>query len=70
MNNRIPRKFNRITGKMLVDTSMDKKGDIIHVYKNDCGTGYLELNIRTNKYAYGFVSMLRNAELFELMTIE
>ena len=68
MNNRIPRKFNRITGRMKINTNMDKINDILHIYKNNYG--YLALNTRTQKYAYSFVSMLRNAEVFELMTIE
>lgn len=65
--NRIPRKFNSITGKVLIETNMNKPGDIIHVYKNDCG--YIAYNERTGKYFYIFVSMLRNAEIFELMEI-
>lgn len=67
-NNRIPRKFNRIVGKMLINTNMDKINDILHVYKNDYG--YLALNMRTGKYASCFVSMLRNAQIFELIEIE
>lgn len=70
MNNRIPRKFNRITGEMLIETNHDKPGDVLHIYKNDCSTGYLALNNRTKKYAYVFVSMLRNTETFKLISIE
>lgn len=66
-NNRIPRVFNCIVGKMLVETSASKPGDILHVFKND--SGYLALNTRTGKYAYIFVSMLRNKEVFELIEI-
>lgn len=66
-NNIIPRKFNRITGKMLIDTNMDKSGDTVHIYKND--NGYLALNMRTGKYAYCFVSMLRDKEIFELIEV-
>jgi hypothetical protein len=69
MNNRIPRKFNQIVGKMLIDTNMDKKEDILHITKNDYD-GYLALNTRTNKYAYCFGSMLRNAQIFELLEIQ
>jgi hypothetical protein len=64
---KIPRKFNRITGKMLINTSMDKIGDILHITKNDYG--YLSLNTKTQKYAYCFVGMIRNKEIFELMEI-
>jgi len=67
MSNRIPRKFSCITGKMLINTNMDKVNDILHIYKNDYG--YSALNTRTQKYAYCFVSMLRNAEIFELIEI-
>ena len=65
--NRIPRKFNRITGKMLIETNMDKPGDVLHVFKNDFG--YLALNLRTGKYAYAFVSMLRSKAIFELQEV-
>lgn len=68
MSNRIPRNFNCIIGKILINTSMDKINDILHIYKNDNG-GYLALNTRTNKYAYCFGNMIRNAELFELIKI-
>lgn len=65
--NVVPRKFNRITGKILIDTNMDKAGDPLHVYKNDCG--YVALNLRTGKYAYVFPSMLRNGEIFEMTEV-
>lgn len=67
-NNRIPRKFNRIVGKMLIDTNVSKANDILHVYKND--NGYLALNTRTKKYANCFVSMLRNSQVFELVSVD
>lgn len=66
-SNIIPRNFNCITGRILIDTNLDKAGDVLHVYKNDCG--YLALNTRTGKYEYIFASMLRNAELFEKINI-
>lgn len=65
--NRIPRKFNRICGEMLIATNLDQPGDILHVYKNDFG--YLGLNLRTGKHAYYFVSMLRNPEIFRMEEI-
>lgn len=67
MGNRIPRKFNRITGEMLIDTNMSKQGDTLHIFKND--SGYLALNLRTGKYAYMFVSMLRNNKVFKLIEV-
>lgn len=67
MNNKIPRKFSQIVGKMLINTNVDKINDILHITKNDYG--YLALNIRTQKYAYFFISMLRNKEIFELIEI-
>ena len=45
MNNRIPRKFNRITGKMLINTSTDKINDMLYIYKNDYGYLTLMLGI-------------------------
>lgn len=64
--NRIPRNFNRITGKLLIETSAGKPAEY-HVYKNDYG--YLGLNLSTGKYFYMFVSMLRNAEIFQITEI-
>jgi hypothetical protein len=55
---------------MLIETNMGKVNDIIHIYKNDCSTGYLGLNLRTGKYAQIFVSMLRNEQIFELEEVE
>lgn len=68
--NRIPRKFNRIIVEMLIDTSCNKVGDILHIYKNDCGSNYLALNKRTGNYAYMFASMLRNNDLCKIIQIE
>lgn len=67
MGNRIPRKFNRITGEVLVDTNLDIAGDTLHVFKNDFG--YLALNKRTGKYGYMFASMLRNSDVFSVTEI-
>lgn len=66
--NRIPRKFNRIIVEMLIDTSCDKAGDILHIYKNDFG--YLTLNKRTGNYAYIFASYLRNNDICKIIQIE
>lgn len=65
--NTIPRHFIRLTVKMLVDTSCSVAGDILHVYKNDCG--YLVLNMRTNKYAYAFPAMLRNGAVCNVLEV-
>ena len=59
-----------MTGEMLVNTTVSRIGDVMHIFKNDCGTGYLALNMRTKKYAYMFASMLRNPELFKLVSVE
>ena len=67
MNNRIPRKFNRITGEMLINTSETLAGDHIHVTKNNYG--YLGYNPRTGRHFYMFVSMLRNAEIIRITEI-
>ena len=67
MNNRIPRKFNRITGEMLIDTNVSQAGDVLHIYKNN--SGYLVLNTRTGKYAYVFAAMLRNADVIRITDI-
>ena len=65
--NRIPRKFNRITAKFLIDTNKSKVGDVYHIFKNDFG--YLGLNLRTQEYSYVFVSMLRNKDVLEILEI-
>lgn len=69
MNNRIPRKFNYIIGKILIDTNMSKANDIVHITKNDYD-GYLAFNTRTKEKASCFVSMLRNTQIFELIEVE
>lgn len=65
--NRIPRSFERITGEMLIDTNVDKKGDMLHIFKDEMG--YAALNLRTGKRARVFVDMLRNAALFKVAEI-
>ncbi len=68
MKNRIPRKFNRITGIVNITTSHTRPGDVIRITKNE--NGYLGLNTRTGQHAYYFPSMLRNAEIFSIMEVE
>ena len=67
MKNRIPRKFFRITGELLIPTSCADPGDVIHITKNDYG--YLGYNTRTAKHFYMFASMIRNAEIFRVIEI-
>lgn len=67
--NRIPRRFGKITDMMLIHTNVDRPGDVIHVFKNECG-GYSALNTRTGKYAHCFVSMLRGKRIFQMTGIE
>lgn len=67
MKNRIPRKFDRITGETLINTSESMPGDIIHITKNDYG--YLGYNARTGRHFYMFASMIRNAEIFRINEI-
>lgn len=66
-NNRIPRKFYCITGKMLIDTNISSIGDIVKVFKD--ASGYHVLNTRTNKRAWGNLSILRNPQLFEFLNV-
>ena len=37
MKNVIPRNFTKIVAEMLIDTSCDKKGDILYLFKDGCG---------------------------------
>ena len=69
MSNKIPRKFNCIIGKMLIETSADKINDIVQIHKDDY-QGYLALNTRTNKYGCIPVSMLRTSEIFKIIEIQ
>lgn len=69
MGNRIPRKFDRIIGEMLVKTNCGKIGDTIHVCKNEFNE-YIGENIRTGE-RYNFpVSTLRIKEVFKIINIE
>ena len=67
-NNVIPRKFYRITCKMLTGTNANKPGDVLHVYRND--SGLCALNTATGKYFYIFPSMLRDSLLCEFLEVE
>ncbi len=68
-NNKIPRKFNCIVGRMLIDTNVSKVNDILHIQKDSEGR-LLAFNTRTQEYASMFISMLRNAQVFELVSID
>lgn len=68
-NNKIPRKFNRIVGRMLIDTNVSKTNDILHIQKDDYGR-LLAFNTRTEGNSSMFVSMLRNSQVFELVSID
>lgn len=65
--NRIPRNFNRIEGKMLINTNVSKPGDILHITKNL--NGYLGYNTRTGKHCYIFASMIRNDSIFKITAV-
>lgn len=67
-NNRIPRKFNRITAISKIDLSSGKAGNIYHIYKDDFG--YIALNTFTGKYFYLPVATLRNENVFDILNIE
>lgn len=66
-NNVIPRKFYRIVCKMLKETSENKPGDVLHVYRND--SGLCALNTATGKYFYMFPSILRDPLLCEFLEV-
>lgn len=65
--NRIPRKFNTITGKMLIDTNCNKRGDELRIYKED--SGYHALNVRTGERFHMFLSMLRDGDIFQMTEV-
>lgn len=66
--NVIPRKFIRITCKMLIETSENKTGDVLHVYRNDFGL--CALNTATGKYFYMPPSILRDSNLCDFLEVE
>ena len=66
--NVIPRKFNRITCKMLIETNANKPGDVLHVYRNDFG--FCALNTATGKYYYISLSILRDPQMCEFLEVE
>ena len=66
-NNVIPRKFHRITCKMLIETSENKPGDVLHVYRNDFGL--CALNTATGKYFYMFPAILRDPQMCEFLEV-
>jgi hypothetical protein len=68
MSNSIPRKFDRITAEVLIETNKSLPGDVLHIYKNDFG--HLALNMRTMEYAYYPLSLLRDDRTIRVMEIE
>lgn len=67
-NNKIPRQFDLLVGKILVDTNVSKVNDILHITKSE--NGYTALNTRTKETAFMFVSIMRNSEIFELVSVQ
>lgn len=67
-NNVIPRKFIRITCKMLTETSENKTGDVLHVYRNDFGL--CAMNTATGKYFYISPFILRDTQWCEFLEVE
>ena len=66
--NVIPRKFIRITCKMLTETSENKTGDVLRVYRNNFGL--CALNTATGKYFYISPSILRDSNLCDFLEVE
>ena len=67
MTNKIPRKFHRITGEMLICTSYARRGNIIHITKNNFG--YLGYNTYTNDYFYIHPEMIKNDRIFKIREV-
>ena len=65
--NRIPRNFNRIKAKILIETSASKPGDVFHFFK--IIGGYLGLNTATGLYYQIFPSMIRDKSVSEIIEI-
>ena len=67
MENKIPRKFNKLTGEMLINTNKEKRGDILEIHKNK--TGYLAFNTRTGKYTDMLIGTLKNSAAFKIIEV-
>lgn len=65
--NRIPRRFNIITGKMLIDTTCNERGDELVIYR--ANSGCHALNVRTGKHFLVFLSMLRDGDIFQMTEV-
>ena len=68
MKNKIPRKFNKIIGKVKVETNLSNPGDTIHIVK-DKFNRYIGTNTATGLTGDYSISMLRNASVFEVVEI-
>ena len=65
--NIIPRHFYRIAGELLTDTTEARKGDTLHIYRNDFGlVAYCP---QLNDYVYVTASLLRDAAAFRVCEI-
>lgn len=69
MKNRIPRNFNTITARQLLNTSGGVSGDIWTITRDKEKAGYHGKNTRTNKEYFIFYSHMRIKELYEIISI-
>lgn len=67
-SNVIPRRFYKITVRVLCKTNTTAPGDIINIYRND--SGLIGLNTRTGNYSYYPANFLRIAELCEFINVD
>ncbi len=67
MNNRIPRNTKKIVGKMLVDTSCNRAGDIVHFTREE--QDFIGYNPRTEQRSFTFIGMLRNSNIVEFLEV-
>lgn len=68
-NNRIPRNFNKITAKILIDTSANKSGEVFYIYPKNGNGGYTGFNTATGLSYHIFPAMLRNKAITEIIEI-
>ena len=64
-NNRIPHAARTLQVEFLTDTSSNKKGDIVKVYKNDFGW----VGEANGKHYYFPVAMLRTPEVCKITVL-
>ena len=68
MKNKIPRKFNKIIGKVKIKTSLSDPGDTISIVKDEFNR-YIGTSTVTGVTGDYSISMIRDASIFEIVEV-